>query len=198
MESSPIAASKRALMKQHFAAWVSARHSRIKSAKSMKRFTRSIAKMSAPNSQALKIGEVAKESGIGIEALRFYEKSGLLDAPSRTDSGYRIYDREVLTRLDFIKRAQLLGFSLDEIKRIITHKRAGQSPCAEVREVVRQRLQELDQRMREMRRYRKELVSALEEWDEMGDVAGHVCGLIEGSRIEHAANSHVPPSRRKK
>ncbi len=65
---------------------------------------------------ALKIGEVAKLSGIGIEALRFFERSGLLGRPGRTQSGYRLYEREVLERLDFIKRAQVLGFSLDEIK----------------------------------------------------------------------------------
>lgn len=133
----------------------------------------------------LKIGEVSKRSGIGIEALRFYEKSGLLERPSRTESGYRIYDAGVLERLDFIKRAQVLGFSLDEIKRIISEKRAGQSPCAEVREIVRQRLQELDERMKEMRRYRNELARALSEWDAAGDVAGHICGLIEGTEIEN-------------
>ncbi|MBA3767574.1 MAG: MerR family DNA-binding transcriptional regulator, partial [Acidobacteria bacterium] len=61
----------------------------------------------------LKIGDVSKQSGIGIEALRFYEKSGLLDKPSRTFSGYRVYEPEILERLAFIKRAQVLGFSLD-------------------------------------------------------------------------------------
>jgi len=70
------------------------------------------------SSAHLKIGEVAKLSGIGIEALRFYERSGLLGRPSRNQSRYRMYDREVLERLDFIKRAQVLGFSLDEIKQI--------------------------------------------------------------------------------
>ena len=151
-----------------------------------------------PSGRPLKIGEVAKASGIGIEALRFYEKSGLLDSPSRTESGYRIYDSEVLTRLDFIKRAQLLGFSLDEIKRIIADKRAGQSPCAEVREIVRSRLVELDQRMREMKRYRNELATALAEWDEAGDVAGHVCGLIEGSHIDHGIDHQARDLRKKK
>ena len=73
----------------------------------------------------LKIGEVAKESGIGIEALRFYERSGLLGRLGRTASGYRIYDHNVFERLDFIKRAQLLGFSLNEIKQIISEKEAG-------------------------------------------------------------------------
>src|SRR4028118_1775142 len=85
----------------------------------------------------LKIGEVSRRSGIGIEALRFYEKSGLLDRPGRTFSGYRLYDEGVLERLAFIKQAQVLGFSLDEIKEIIAHKQKGVSPCAEVREIVR-------------------------------------------------------------
>ena len=148
--------------------------------------------------RALKIGEVAKASGIGIETLRFYEKSGLLDSPSRTESGYRLYNEDVLERLDFIKRAQVLGFALDEIKRIITDKRAGQSPCAEVREIVRHRLAELDARMREMKRYRNELASALDEWDQAGDVPGHVCGLIEGSHIDHGISGHTQTLRKKK
>jgi DNA-binding transcriptional MerR regulator len=132
----------------------------------------------------LKIGEVSKRSGIGIETLRFYEKSGLLDNPERTDSGYRIYDAQVLERLAFIKRAQVLGFSLDEIKRVMDERRAGQSPCAEVRELVRLRLHELDERMQEMQRYRQELVATLAEWDEVGEAEGLICGLIEGSNFE--------------
>lgn len=107
----------------------------------------------------LKIGEVSKRSGIGIEALRFYEKSGLLDRPGRTYSGYRLYDEGVLERLAFIKQAQLLGFALNEIKEIIAHKQEGISPCAEVREIVRMRLSELDERIKQMHRYRKELAT---------------------------------------
>ncbi|HEX8139598.1 MAG TPA: MerR family DNA-binding protein [Pyrinomonadaceae bacterium] len=133
----------------------------------------------------LKIGDVSKQSGIGIEALRFYEKSGLLDKPSRTFSGYRVYGPEILERLAFIKRAQVLGFSLDEIKRVIEDARTGQSPCDEVREIVRRRLEELDERMREMRRYRRELAETLEEWDKVGRAPGHICGLIESSQVEH-------------
>jgi DNA-binding transcriptional MerR regulator len=133
----------------------------------------------------LKIGDVSKKSGIGIEALRFYEKSGLLEKPSRTMSGYRVYDADVLERLAFIKQSQALGFSLEEIKRIIDDARTGKSPCAEVREIVSRRLEELDERMREMRRYRKELAETIEEWNKVGHAPGHICGLIEGSHIEH-------------
>ena len=149
-------------------------------------------------SRPLKIGEVAKLSGVRIEALRFYEKGGLLDRPARTEGGYRLYTEETLERLAFIRRAQVLGFSLAEIKQIIAERRSGASPCAHVREIVRSRLKELDERMAEMRRYRRELSAALEEWDAAGDVEGHVCGLIEGTEIEHApAKQHGIAARRK-
>lgn len=134
----------------------------------------------------LKIGDVSKRSGIGVEALRFYEKSGLLDKPSRTFSGYRVYGEEVLERLAFIKRAQALGFSLDEIRQIVDDARKGESPCDEVRELVRCRMAELDERLHDLHRYRDELNSTLAEWDKVGHAPGHICGLIEGSEIEHA------------
>ena len=85
----------------------------------------------------LKVGEVSKLSGIGIEALRFYEKGGLIDKPSRTYGGYRVYGPEVPDRLAFIKRAQSLGFSLSEIKRIIEDARRGESPCEVIEQAVR-------------------------------------------------------------
>jgi DNA-binding transcriptional MerR regulator len=152
--------------------------------------------VAAESSSPLKIGEVAKLSGVGIETLRFYERSGLLGRPARTQSGYRLYDREALERLDFIKRAQVLGFSLDEIKQIIAEKQAGASPCEAVRDIVRTRLQELDEHMREMRRYRNELAATLAEWDKTGPVKGHICGLIEGSRI--ATNVSQPVAKLRK
>lgn len=137
--------------------------------------------------RSLRIGEVAEMSGIGVEALRFYERSGLLSRPGRTGGGYRVYGEEVLERLAFIKQAQALGFTLDEIRQIITESEAGRAPCGRVREIVRRRLAELDERMREMRRYRKELSEALSQWDRTGDVKGHICGLIEGSHLRHGA-----------
>lgn len=146
----------------------------------------------AAGGSLLKIGEVSKLSGIGIEALRFYEKSGLLARPARTMSGYRLYDRGVLDRLAFIKRAQMLGFSLEEVKQIIAENESGQSPCRHVREIVRRRLNELDERMAQMKLYRKELAQALEQWEKVEEAKGHVCGLIEGTDIHHP----LSPSRK--
>jgi len=146
--------------------------------------TNSLRRAETETRSAMKIGEVSKLSGIGIEALRFYERSGLLGRPARTSSGYRLYDARVIDRLAFIKQAQVLGFALDEIKQIIADAQAGKSPCAEVREIVRHRLDELDERMKEMRRYRKELAATLAGWEETGDAPGSICGLIEGSNIK--------------
>ena len=146
----------------------------------------------------LKIGDVSKRSGIGVEALRFYEKSGLLDRPSRTFSGYRVYGEEVLERLAFIKRAQTLGFSLEEIRQIVDDARKGQSPCDEVREIVRRRMEELDERLRELRRYRQELKGTLEEWDKVGRAPGHICGLIEGSEVGRASRPRAEGLKRGK
>lgn len=166
--------------------------------KQLKRKTAPDHSLRSPDAIWLKIGEVAKRTGIGIETLRFYERSGLLSRPARTEGGYRLYDTEVLDTLDFIKRAQTLGFTLDEIKRIIAESRAGQSPCAEVREVVRQRLAELDQRLAQMQRYRDELAETLNDWDERGDAEGHFCGLIEESHISTNKPASTLLNRRRK
>ena len=151
----------------------------------------------AQSDASLKIGDVARISGIGVEALRFYERSGLLPRPARTPSGYRLYRSSVIERLAFIKQAQALGFSLDEIKRIIHDAEAGHSPCDEVREIVRRRLDELDQRLRELRRYRAELAKTLTEWDQVGRAPGHICGLIEGTDLEPiTTRTKRPPNKR--
>jgi MerR family mercuric resistance operon transcriptional regulator len=134
----------------------------------------------------MKIGEVSKKTGVGIEAIRFYEKSGLLDRPDRTYSGYRLYPAEVLDRIAFIKQAQMLGFSLEEINLLIGLKKKGESPCFEAREVIRHRLDVLDEKIAQLIKHRDEVTEALREWDQKQQADGHVCGLIEASHIETA------------
>ncbi len=139
----------------------------------------------------LKIGEASKLSGVGVEALRFYERRGLLGRPSRTESNYRVYDESVLERLDFIRRAQAVGFTLDEIGEILAESADGRSPCRHVRELARRKLEELDRRLAELRRHRADLARTLAEWDERGEEEGHVCGLIEHSTLSAPAHPHV-------
>ncbi len=138
----------------------------------------------AAEGRSLRIGEVAKAAGVAVETLRFYERRGLLGRPARTESNYRVYDESVLERLDFIRRAQAVGFSLDEIGETLKESAEGQRPCRHVRELARRKLEELDRRMAELRRHRAELARTLSEWDERGEEEGHVCGLIEHSTLE--------------
>ena len=134
---------------------------------------------------SMKIGEVSQESGVGVEALRFYERSGLLGRPARSRSGYRLYDEAVLERLAFIRKAQFLGFSLDEIRHIISDAEKGASPCDNVRGIVRRRLAEVSERIKELQRHHRELTRTLEEWDEVGRAPGNICGLIETTEMQN-------------
>ena len=83
--------------------------------------------------EKLTIGRVASQAGVGIDTVRFYERRGLLPEPERTASGYRIYTVETIDRLNFIRRAKDLGFSLEEISTLLDLQESGGSK-AEVRE----------------------------------------------------------------
>lgn len=164
----------------------------------MKRIRRQVVTNETVGGASLKIGEVARLAGVGVETLRFYERSGLLNQPARSEGGYRLYDAKALKTLKFIKRAQSLGFTLEEIKRIIAESRAGQRPCAEVREIVRRRLAELDEQMAQIRRYRNALATTLRQWDAQGFADGDFCGLIENAELSVARPEPNNLKRRKK
>jgi len=140
--------------------------------------------------RGLRIGEVARESGVGVETLRFYERRGLLGRPRRTGANYRVYDASVLERLAFIKRAQAVGFTLDEVTEILSESEGGRLPCRHVRETARRKLEELDRRLAELQRYRRDLRRTLQEWDERGEEEGRVCGLIEHSTLSAPKSAH--------
>ena len=82
----------------------------------------------------LTTSEVAKRGGVNLETIRYYERRGLLPKPPRTVSGYRIFAPEALRRLRFVKRAQAIGFSLQEIKTLLSLRAAPKGRCAEVRQ----------------------------------------------------------------
>lgn len=130
----------------------------------------------------MKIGELAKRTGTSVQTLRFYERSGLLLNPERTDSGYRMYASGDLRRVELILQAKQLGFSLDEIKRILRLRQQGSCPCGEVVQMLDKHLRETDEQIRNLQQFRRELASTLKDWKESGEqgVPGEViCGLIE-------------------
>ncbi len=80
------------------------------------------------------IGKVARQSGVNIETLRYYERRGLVDPPPRTPSNYRLYPPGTVRRVRFIKRAQELGFSLSEINELLSLKNRPDTRCADIRQ----------------------------------------------------------------
>ncbi|HEX3541287.1 MAG TPA: heavy metal-responsive transcriptional regulator [Acidimicrobiales bacterium] len=125
------------------------------------------------------IGELAQRLGVTTKSIRFYESIGLLPEPQRTPSGYRCYQEGDAERLTFIKTAQRLGLSLDEIKEIIAFRDRGQRPCAYVAEVLHRQVADLDERIREMRRLRDELRRLERNAGTLGQDNAGYCGVIE-------------------
>jgi len=128
------------------------------------------------------IGELAARGGTTRKALRLYETAGILPAPRRTASGYRVYDAEALRLLGFVRQAQRLGFTLGEIKEIVGIKRAGRAPCSHVRDLVRRKADELDQRLEDLQQIRNGLRHLLKRWRSAPKGAAAVCPHIEHTR----------------
>lgn len=108
--------------------------------------------------RALTIGQVAKRAGVGVETVRFYEREGLLEEPDRKDSGYRQYGQEVIARLCFIRKAKELGFTLKEIKELLSIRLDPTTTCADVRERAEAKIVDIENRISTLERLRQALV----------------------------------------
>ena len=106
---------------------------------------------------ALKVSQLAKQTGVSPDAVRFYEKEGLLPAPPRTSSGYRAYDESTTQRIRFIKGAQSMGLRLAEIRELLDIQDRGACPCGHTRTIVERRLAEIDAEMKRLAELRTEL-----------------------------------------
>jgi MerR family copper efflux transcriptional regulator len=104
------------------------------------------------------IGQVARLSGVGVETVRFYEREGLLEEPARRSSGYRQYAEEVVKQIYFIKRAQQLGFSLKEIRELLTLRVDAETSCEQVKERAATKLAEVEQKIVELQQMRQALL----------------------------------------
>ena len=111
----------------------------------------------------MKIGEVAKAADIGIDAIRFYERQGLIDEPARRPSGYRVYPPDVVLSLRFIKRAKELGFSLKEIAELLSLERNPGATAADVRQLAEEKLADLEDKIRALQGMRRALRKVAED-----------------------------------
>lgn len=103
------------------------------------------------------IGQVARHAGVGVETVRFYERTGLLDAPPRRMSGYRQYAPDVVRRIQFIQRAKALGFSLKEISELLSLRVDPQTTCETVKQRAEAKLADIEAKLRDLRRMQKAL-----------------------------------------
>jgi DNA-binding transcriptional MerR regulator len=110
----------------------------------------------------LKIGALAAKAGLSRDTIRFYEREALLPKAPRTPAGYRLYSPEALERLPFIKQAQVLGFSLPEIRALLGGYQDTEE-CHQVKQLLAQKIANLDQQMRDMQALRALLSTYLAE-----------------------------------
>ena len=97
--------------------------------------------------ETMTAGQVARQAGVGVETVRFYEKNGLLEEPARRASGYREYDEQTVKLLRFIQRAKNLGFTLTEIKELLSLRAGSDQPCDDVRGRAEGKLKEIEEKV---------------------------------------------------
>lgn len=129
----------------------------------------------------MRIGQLAERLDLNPRTIRYYEGRGLLPAPERSASGYRRYGEADADRLVFIRTAQRLGLTLDEIREIIAFRDRGEQPCAYVRQLLRRQVVDLERRLDEMAALRQELRTLVARAEPVA--AGDCyCALIEHGR----------------
>lgn len=123
------------------------------------------------------IGTLAQAAGVKVPTVRYYERRGIIAEPPRTRSGYRQYEQAVVDRIRFIKRAQDLGFALEQIEDLLALRVDGPASCETVEEATRAQLDSVESKIRELDRLRavlRELVRSCEDRKRTGS-----CPVLE-------------------
>ena len=123
-------------------------------------------------------GELAKQAGVGIEAIRFYEKKALIPKPRRNESGYREYSPEDVKQIRFIKRAQELGFTLKEIKNLVELQATSKAMCADVQKRADKKYAEIEKRISDLKRMLRSL-REISNCCSKGEPTRNNCSILE-------------------
>jgi DNA-binding transcriptional MerR regulator len=140
------------------------------------------------SSRAYRIGEIAQQTGVSVETLRYYEKRRLVNAPPRTEGGFRLYSGDAVQQVRFIKQAQSLGLTLDDVQQLVTgrHRRAHVASCRKVRDLLTRRIEDIDARIKELREFRttlhEHLVACEQALAAAGDPACPTIEALDGSK----------------
>jgi len=114
----------------------------------------------------LTIGKIASAAGVGVETVRFYERRGLLPPPDRNASGYRLYDWEAVSRLHFIARAKTLGFTLNEVRELLTLRAGPEACCDDVRSRAADKIADIEERVEQLLAMKRDLSALVTQCDE--------------------------------
>jgi Hg(II)-responsive transcriptional regulator len=125
----------------------------------------------------MKIGKVAREAGVNVDTLRYYERRGLLEEPERTRSGYREYPSEAVRLIRFIKRSQDLGFTLHEVEELLRLREDQSATCAEVREAARSKIADIDHKVESLLAMRRALAKLVKSCARNGQT--RECPILE-------------------
>jgi MerR family mercuric resistance operon transcriptional regulator len=111
------------------------------------------------------IGKLSKITGVHIETIRYYEKIGLLSSPPRSEGGHRLYSKKHLDRLIFLRRSRELGFSIEEIRILLDLLDEGDYTCRDIKALTVQHLQDIRQKISDLRKLEKALVEISSQCD---------------------------------
>jgi DNA-binding transcriptional MerR regulator len=156
-----------------------------------------------PPARRLRAGELAQLAGVSADTLRHYELKGLLARAPRGANGYRDYPPDAFQRVQLVRRAVALGFTLDEIARILAVRDRGGAPCRSVRALAEEKLSTIEHRLAELSAARDSLRAVLGRWDALlaQAPAGRRAGLLDALEdlIEAGTPSPlVPPALRRR
>lgn len=133
------------------------------------------------------VSGMAAAAGVTPHVVRYYARIGLLKPGRDPANNYKRFTEQHLRRVLFIRQAKALGFTLGDIKRIVDHANDGHSPCPEVRDIIRRRIEENRARLQELQRLQQRMEEAVRRWEMMPNRApdGHgVCHLIESIEVD--------------
>jgi MerR family transcriptional regulator, copper efflux regulator len=130
--------------------------------------------------KTMKIGEIAKRAGIGIDTIRYYEREGLLLEPERRPSGYRQYDESAVERLEFIRRAKELGFTLGEIRELLELSFTSHAGCDHIRERAEAKLVSIEDKIRNLQQMKRSLAKIVRRC--RAENSAEECPLVHKSK----------------
>ncbi len=130
------------------------------------------------------IGAIAKESGIPIKTIRYYEELGLLESSARTEGGFRLFAVDIINRLNFIKRSQSLGLSLSEIKEFLVIYDRGNPPCDRVKSKLKDKITEVDRQIQQLLNLRSDLEALLACEPQNSNQEEIICPIIELAEVK--------------